>query len=255
MAKLQFRAATWAQLFTTVLAAFIHVTILLAFYRHGHAGAKMTAPQAVSYVWLVHVLLHLLPGMGVDQEIKEKIRSGDVAVELCRPLDLYAHWFARSLASRIAPFLLAFLPVTLVACLAPEPYRLQPPSSPLGLVAAFLALTLGLLITAATMCITYAVLMKVSWGDGPIYIMAACTDLLTGANLPLELWPGWLQRLLYWQPFAGILDLPLRLYVGTLPPSAFWQVAPIQCGWALVLILLGAAMLQRNLVKLVLQGG
>ena len=59
----------------------------------------MTFPQVLVYIWLGQALLALLP-WNVDKEIAEQIRSGGVAYELLRPVDLYGFWFARTLAFR-----------------------------------------------------------------------------------------------------------------------------------------------------------
>ncbi len=258
LAKLQYRASAWAQLSTAVLGAIVQIVIILAFYKFGlRSGATsgLSAAQAVGYTWLVHITLPLLPGMGLDAEVREKIRSGDIGVELCRPLDLYTHWFARAAALRVGPFLLHVIPITLVAFLMPEPFRLHPPASLAGLLTSMLALALGLLLTCATMGLTYVVLMHVNWGDGPIYVMVGITDLLSGANLPLQLWPAFMQRFLYLQPFAGVIDLPLRLYLGTLAPVAFLQVALLQLAWIAALVLAGWLWMRRTLTHLVIQGG
>lgn len=256
MARLQFRAAAFAQLSTVVFSALIHNTIIVAFYTYGNGhNASMTLQQAVSYMWIVHIVLHLLPGMGIDHEIKEKIRSGDVSTELCRPLDLYTHWYLRAAAMRLGPCLVYLLPVALCALIVPEPYRLRPPASWLALLACIASLLLGLLLTCATMGLTNVLLMRVSWGDGPIYVMAAVTDLLSGANLPLQLWPAKLQRVLMYQPFAGIIDIPLRLYVGTMSPSAFLSSALLQTAWLLCFLLAGWYLMRQVLEKTVIQGG
>lgn len=258
LAKLQYRAAMWAQFGTTIFFGFVQIVIIGVFYRYGQRSAATSGlswAQAVSYTWLVQVFLHLLPGLGADAEVRNKIRSGDIGYELCRPLDLYWHWFARSLALRLGPFLLYLVPVAAVALLLPAPYRLQPPASLLGLLACLLTLGLGLVLSCATIGLIYVWLMRVDWGNGPIFVMTAVTDLLSGANLPLQLWPAGLQRFLLWQPFAGIMDLPLRLYLGTLPASDVWLVAARQLAWAAALVVGGSALMRRNLRRLVVQGG
>ena len=50
-----------------------------------------------------------------DLEIEKLIREGGVAYELLRPVDLYAFWYVRTLASRVATTSLRSLPIVLVA--------------------------------------------------------------------------------------------------------------------------------------------
>jgi ABC-2 type transport system permease protein len=193
--------------------------------------------------------------MAADNEVWEKIRNGEVGVELCRPLDLYAHWFTRAAATRLAPFLLQLAPVAAVAMLLPAPYHLPPPASPEGFFACLLAIGAGLLLSCACLGMTYALLLKVRWGEGPAWIMLITADVLSGSYLPLQLWPEWAQPFLLWQPFAGLLDLPLRFYVGTMAAEAVWRVVLFQLTWAVILAAAGWCWTRRSLNRLVIQGG
>ena len=107
---LQYRAAAWAGFVTQLFWGFIKVMVFAAFFASTRPGSADELPQVVVYVWLGQALLALLP-WNVDQEIAEQIRSGGVAYELLRPLDLYSYWFARTLAFRAAPTSLRMLPM------------------------------------------------------------------------------------------------------------------------------------------------
>ena len=260
VASLQFRTAAWARFSTFLFYGFVHVVLIGVFYRFGENvnagfGAGMSMTQAVSYVWLTQVLAHLLPTMSMDTEVWQKIRNGDVGIELCRPLDLYFHWFARAAASRLAPFLIQLVPITIIAMLLPEPFRLQPPASLAGFVAAMLALSAAFLLSCACISLTYSLLMNVGWGEGPAHIVGAVIMVLAGAELPLQLWPAWAQTFLLWQPFAGLVDIPLRLYVGTMDPGLVWQAVALQLGWTAFFVVVGRLWMAKYLNRMVIQGG
>jgi ABC-2 type transport system permease protein len=235
----------------------ILIRIFFQFGANSAAGlnAGMTVAQAVSYVWLAQITLILLPSRPVDQEVWEKIRTGDIGIELCRPLDLYAHWFTRAIATRLIAFLLHLIPFTAITMLLPEPYRLQPPASVAGLLACILSLGAGLSLSCSCLGITYAVLMKVHWGEGPANMILILMDILSGSYLPLQLWPDWAQKFLIRQPFAGLMDIPLRFYVGTMAPEMVWKLVALQLSWAMILTAAGWFWIQKNLSRLVIQGG
>jgi ABC-2 type transport system permease protein len=260
VSMLQFRAAAWAKMSTFVFYGFIHVVLILIFYKYGansSAGvqAGMTSAQAVSYTWLVQVIAPIFPVMSGDNEIGSKIVNGDVGIELCRPLDLYAHWFSRAAAARLAPFLMALVPVSAVAMLLPAPYRLLPPASPAGLLAMLLCLCTGLLLSCSITGLSYGLLLNMRWGGGPVSMLMIVTDVLSGSYLPLQLWPQWAQKFLYLQPFAGLADLPLRFYVGTMDPGAVWQAVGVQLVWIALFIVGGRLLMNVSLRKVVIQGG
>lgn len=255
---LQYRTAALARLCTNIFWGFVRAVMLVAFFRYGHnAGSaeSMTMSQAVTYVWLGQIVMMLMPRLSVDGTVREKIRTGDVGVELCRPLDLYTHWFARAAAAKLGPFFMQIAPVATVAMLVPGPFNMAPPASIEGFLLCVVSLTLSLLLACATMGIVYVMLMNVSWGDGPPQIMITFIEVLSGAYLPLQLWPTGLQRFLLLQPFAGIMDIPLRLYVGTLEPGFALPALMIQSGWIVMLVIVGRSLMNRSLTNTVIQGG
>ena len=64
--------------------------------------------------WLAGTLFAMLP-CNVDRELHAMVRSGAVAYELCRPVDLYGLWYARAIAHRTAPTIMRAVPVTVFA--------------------------------------------------------------------------------------------------------------------------------------------
>ena len=51
----------------------------------------------------------------VDSELQEKMMSGAVAYELLRPVDLYAFWYARTMALRTATTFMRMIPMIVFA--------------------------------------------------------------------------------------------------------------------------------------------
>ena len=122
---LQYRAAALAGCGTQIFWGLIRMMILGAFYASTRAPQPMTYPEVVTYIWLGQATI-LLTIVGVDADVREMIRSGTVAYEMVRPVDLYQLWYARALARRIAPMLLRAGPILLLAALA---FGLGPPAS------------------------------------------------------------------------------------------------------------------------------
>src|SRR4029453_9180346 len=101
------------------------------FSRRESRPQPMAFAHVVSYVWLGQALLAMLP-WNADADVRAMVRTGAVAYELCRPIDLYGLWFARALASRTAPTVLRAGPMGLVAAvglplLGLDEWRLAPP--------------------------------------------------------------------------------------------------------------------------------
>lgn len=255
LSKLEFRVSLWSKLSTNVFWAYVRSAIILAFYRYGSGSTELSLSQAVSMVWLQQIALNLLPGFGMDFTVWNKITSGDVGYDLLRPLDIYGHWYANALAIKLAPFLLAVVPVSLFALLTPGDLGLHLHVSPLSFLAGVLTLSTGLLLSCAMICLCYAACMDTRIGPAPANVLMTVSQILAGSLLPLQLWPDFLQPLLSLQPFAGMLDMPLRFFVGSASLAQLPRVLLLQLVWGVILWQLGRRWIDRNLRHLILQGG
>src|SRR5262249_20764041 len=79
--------------------------------------------------------------------------------------------------------------------------------------------------------------------------------LFTGNLLPLALFPDWARTFLLLQPFAGVLDIPFRIYFGQLAGAGAATGRALQAGWSAVLIALGWLWMRRVMRRLQVQGG
>lgn len=256
---LQYRAAAFAGFATQLFWGAIKLMIFAAFFAVAGHESPMSLPQIVAYVWLGQALLALLP-WNVDPELSEKMLSGSVAYELLRPVDLYAFWFARTLAMRTANTTLRMIPLVLVVgVIMPlaglDAWALQPsPSTAAALAfAASLAATV-LLASAITMILHTALFWTVS-GRGFNTIMTGLVIGLSGMAIPLPLFPDWAQPFLEWQPFRGLADVPFRIYSGHIDAAHALREIAFQLVWAAICVAIGRAVLAVAGRRLVVQGG
>ncbi|NKB67383.1 MAG: hypothetical protein GKR89_10010 [Candidatus Latescibacteria bacterium] len=248
---LQYRAAALAGLTTNLVFGLIHIMVLEAFYASSSAVHPMTYPEVVVYIWLGQAMIGLLPWT-MDQAVVAAVRSGNVAYELVRPVDLYAFWYSRALALRIAPVLLRAVPVLLLAWLF---FDFRPPPAPVNGLA-WLAATFGAL--ALSGALTTAMSITLLWtisGEGLARLFPTVVLVFSGMLVPLPLLPDWAQPVLEWLPFRGLVDVPFRLYLGHLPAEQLPALLAHQLLWSAALIGLGYYLLHRHARRLVVQGG
>ena len=255
---LQYRSAALAGFATQCWWGGIKVMILAAFFGAGQP-TPMSLQDAITYTWVAQALLALLPWVG-DPEIALAVRSGAVAYDRLRPVDAYALWFARGagwIAARALPraaLMFGAAAVVLpLAGLAHWGWQL-PASAAAGALFA-LSITLALLLsTAMLMLMNIAVLAALN-ERGVNMLISPLVIVFSGNLLPLALFPDALQTALRWQPFAGLLDIPLRLYFGQLHGQAALGAVALQLGWIAVLVTLGRALMTRTWRGLEVQGG
>lgn len=250
-ALFQYRAAAIAGLCTQLFWGFIKMMVFTAFFAQASGPQPMNLQQAITFIWLGQSLLQLLP-WNVDKEIEQQVKTGNVAYELVRPLDLYWLWFARSLAIRLAPTLMRSIPPFIISGLF---LGLCPPASWQAAMTFISSVIFAAILSAA---ITTFVIISLMWtisGEGLQRLLPHIVVLLSGMILPLPLFPEWMQPFLSLQPFRGIIDIPSRLYTGMIPLDQAHYFLGFQLIWCLVLILAGRLLIQRGLKKLVILGG
>ena len=78
-------AATWAGILTNSVFGFIQAYVLLAMYETRDDIGGYDAADALTYVWLAQAMIAAIGIFGWN-ELAERIRSGDVATDLIRPV-------------------------------------------------------------------------------------------------------------------------------------------------------------------------
>jgi ABC-2 type transport system permease protein len=255
---LQYRAAALAGFGTQCWWGAIKIMVLTAFFR-GAVAPPMTLQQTIDYIWLAQALLTLLP-WSVDPDLARTVRSGDVGYDRLRPLDTYGFWYARAVARRTATPLLRAIPMVLTAgvllpSLGLPEWALSPPAGWSAALLFAVSLVLVVALAAAVSTLMEIITVVALSERGVNMIMGGVVIVFSGNLVPLPLLPDSLQPFLQWQPFAGLLDTPLRMYSGHFVGSAAVIALVRQAVWVAVLVLIGRAAMGRVMARLQAQGG
>lgn len=249
-ALFQYRSAVLASLATQIFWGLIKVMVLAAFYATS-TNQPISLEQAIAFIWLSQSLIQLLPWT-VDKTIEEMVKTGNVAYELARPLDLYWYWFSRSMSVRIVPTLLRCLPLF---CIAVFCFDLPLPQSLTSGISFCLSVLLAVLLSTA---MTTAFVISLFWtisGEGIQRMLPHFSLLFSGLVIPLPLFPDMLQPYIHLQPFRGLIDIPSQLYLGIIPANEAWYPLAFQLTWTVILVLFGRLLLRRAMKRFVIQGG
>ena len=186
--------------------------------------------------------------------------TGAVAYELLRPVDLYAFWYARTVALRTATTFLRMIPMIVFAgMLLPliglDEWALPPPASAPGAVCFLVSLTATVALASAVTMLMHVALIWTLSGRGFNTLMTGVVIVLSGLVVPLPLFPDWLQPFLYWQPFRGLADVPFRIYGGNIAPQAAVLEIAQQWAWAALIVAGGYRLMAHAKSRVVVQGG
>ena len=255
ISSLQYRTAAWAGIATQFFFGFVYIMVYVAFYESGGKNLPMELPQLVTYLWLNQSLLALVNQFSRDQELFKLIKEGGISYELTRPKNLYFMWYFKIIGQRLANVTLRFIPLVLVTSLLPDPFHFGLPASFVHFIFFILSLSLGTLLVTALSVFYPIVTLTTMSEKGIVNIIITIADILSGIVVPIPFFPKFLQIISSFLPFQYISDLPFRLYVGhvNLADGVFGMC--IQLIWIIIFILIGNFMMNKNIKRVVVQGG
>ena len=256
---LQYRAAALAGFGTQCWWGFIRVMVLVAFFHSSSRHQPLSLAQAITYTWLGQAFLALLP-WNCDPDVAEMVKTGNVSYERLRPLDTYFYWYCRAVAfmtARTLPraMLMFFFATIILPLVGMGSWRLRLPDS-IDAAALFLvAMVCVVLLASAFIMVVNIVVVETISDRGVNAFAAPMVVAFSGSLVPLPFFPDWMQLILFLQPFAGLVDIPYRIYFGNLSGDRALAGLLQQVAWIGILVLAGHILMTRVMSRLQVQGG
>jgi ABC-2 type transport system permease protein len=191
----------------------------------------------------------------LENDIFQTITEGQIAYELCRPTDLYAMWFFRSMAGRMSKAVLRCFPILVFAAFLPMPYGMRLPAGLLAGVWFVITVILGFLVVVAFCMLIYITAFFTYSPTGIRIVAVSLVEFLAGSVIPLPFLPDGVRRVVELLPFASMQNVPLRIYSGDISGSDIYIKAALQLFWLVALIYTGKRLTGTALKRVVVQGG
>ncbi|MGW0821467.1 ABC transporter permease [Streptomyces sp. NPDC002845] len=246
-----YRVATAAGVFTNTVFGFILAYTYIALWdEKPHLGGYDQA-QALTYVWVGQAMYAVMSvgGGGFESELMERIRTGDIAIDLYRPADLQLWWLAGDSGRALFQLLGRGVVPMAFGALA---FELALPSGPLPWVACLVAVLLG---TVVSFAIRYLVALCAFWlldGVGATQLATLAGLFFSGMVLPLNVFPGALGEIARALPWAALIQAPADVLLGTADPLRTYG---FQLAWAAALLGAGRLLQSAATRRVVVQGG
>ncbi|GGM59125.1 ABC transporter permease [Longimycelium tulufanense] len=243
-----YRAAMLAGLSTNVVFGLMRVGLLLAVIGERPRVAGYDAAAAVTYVWLGQGMIATV-SMWSGFHVAERVRSGDIAIDLGRPWDFQLAELAGDLGRFGYHLVTRMVPPVAFGVLF-FPFRWPQRLSTWGWFAVSL-----LLAVMVSFGIRYLLNLSAFWlveSRGLISIYGVASGLLAGLVIPLHFFPEGIRTILWWTPFPALMQDSLDVFVerGSPLPAVGHQLL-----WAVLLLLAGRLVQRSAERKLVVQGG
>ncbi len=240
--------AVVAGLATNVVFGFMRCAVLLTVFAGSAQVAGYDPSRTVTFVWIGQALIAVVLIWG-NTDFGERVRSGDVAVDLLRPLDLQAALLAEDLGRAGFALLSRFTFPLLVGSVF---FDLTLPGSALRWTAFGLSVLLAILVSFAIRFLLNLVAFWLLDWRGLLSLYGAVSAVLAGLAIPIAFFPGWARAAIWATPFPAIIQAPIDIALGT---GTVLLLLAHQLIWAVALLAAGRLVLARAVRTLVIQGG
>ncbi|WP_327148063.1 ABC transporter permease [Nocardia sp. NBC_01329] len=247
-----YKLAMFAGLFTNCVFGFVRASVMVAAIGATGGFAGYDAGSIGAYVWISQGLLGAMQFMAAEIELAERVRTGDIAIDFLRPVDVQLGNLAADLGRALCTLIPRGIPSLLIGSLT---FGLVLPTAP----GPYLLGALSILLAAAISYLSlFALTMIGFWvvetrGFRSLYQTAG--TFLAGLFVPVHIFPDWLRAIAESTPFPSMLQVPVDVLSGR---ATGWDAAALvgtQIFWLLVVGALGRVMLAAGRRKLEVQGG
>lgn len=249
-----YRAATLSGIFTNCVFGVIHSYVFLAVWRAAPGAGGYSAEDAVTYVWIGQALIMTVAlwGGGTTEDLAERVRTGDVVIDLYRPVGIVGWYLAGDLGRAAYHLLTRGLAPLVVGALL---FDLTAPAGPLTVLALLLSVVLAVVVSFAVRFLVACLAFWLLDATGPRLLAVVLATFLSGMVVPLVILPDGLREVALLLPFAAYLQTPADVWLGHLDGWSLLGGLGLQAFWAAALLGLCSLVLARATRKVVVQGG
>lgn len=254
--EIQYKIAAIAGVTTQFAWGGMYIMLYSAFLNNGNSSTY-TIGQMATYIWLQQALFQFFNVWSSDKEIISQCETGDIAMELVRPVNLYLMWHAKTFGKRLAMVSLRAIPIFIV-CTMPfmGQFKLQAPQSFQSLIFAIITLVFSIMLTFAYVMLMYISTIKAVTSRGIRNAFQMVLEFCSGSLIPLAFMPDAIVKVLKFTPFYYMQNLSFNIYNGYTSSTKEIIIAiAIQITWLTALTYIGQYLMKKQLSKLVVQGG
>ncbi len=247
---LAYNVLSWIQLIVQFTSMIIFYYFWQAVYANQTTIAGIDRYQAINYILLAQIFTPIIQNSPI-YALGKRVVDGNIAVDLTRPVDIQGAAYVQNAAEVFATLVARLFIIGIVWLL----FGLRLPFDLSTWIWFALLLFLG---HAALFCFDWILACLAFYTTevwGLVILRNGIAMFFSGALVPLDMMPNWLQVLTNSLPFAQALYTPIAILSGLKPVS----LAPVYCFgqivWIVVLIGASRVLFSIAIRKISVQGG
>jgi ABC-2 type transport system permease protein len=248
--SLQYRASTVIYIVGYSLYISVILYLWMSVYQAGNKMGNYTLTDLLTY-YLLQLIVNILILSYISWELIDQIREGFFSNFLIKPLNLLVYWFTVNLSGKLLEAIYLSIVGVLLYSFLKDYFWLPHHFSTFFYFGAslFLAMTLAFLMDFCIALIAFWLIQVRVFKFMLLYLVF----FFSGAVLPLDLFPAWLQKGVYLLPFQYLAFVPIRIFLEK--EENLSTVFTIELFWLLFFFLLATWMLSRGVKRYEAVGG
>ncbi len=252
-----YRGQVFLWLLGGLLTAVMSGLLWWAVFKFGDGAtsiAGFTYPQMLLYMIMSAICGEALY-CGTADEIARDVRNGVIGMRLTKPISYQGQHVAMAIGNFGGRMIVIGIPmITLGTIVAVFGFGLTGIEW-YNVLLAVPALFLGLLLKNAIGFMFGQIAFKTQAMWGVLSMLDVFVSFLSGAIVPLSLFPSGVQTALGYTPFPSVISLPVRIFMGMCTPYEIAIGFATSLFWIVVLNVLGALWYKRSVRHVVVFGG
>lgn len=243
-----------AGIFTNCVFGLIICFTYRALWSQNPNAGGYDVTDALTYVWIGQAMLMTVAvwSGGATDDLAARIRTGDVALDLHRPVSLLGWYLASDLGRGCYHLLSRGAAPMLFGGLF---FDLRYPADITTWLAFALSVTLAVTASFGVRMLVSASAFWLLDDTGVKQLAAVCAMFFSGLVVPLVLFPGWTHAVVAVLPWASYLQVPADVWLGKDTGSGLIAALGLQATWSIVLLAACRGVLAVAHRKVVVQGG
>lgn len=214
-------------------------------YSNGISGLSKAA--LLTYVLAARLIATIDPDIGIGSSL----RTGDIVFKLVRPVNYIYICIATALGNIFSQFIIGVLPAIVVCLLIFKAIPLFSVQVILFFLSLFLSLIVIVLLSLTVELLTFWTIND--WGLLIIY--SGISSILSGAIIPIEVFPKCISGVLNLLPFASTINTPLMFITRVVTFNYAFKIITLQLLWIIILFIIVNLLWKKAINKLVVLGG
>lgn len=249
--KLAYIKAIWFDILGTLVSVFIYYFLWKIIFLTRDTMEGFNMAEITTYVIFSKILSAQFSG-GINELFSTWIYDGMIGVELLRPMSLFSTLFSRRMGEFFFFLVFKASPIIIVLFVFLDA-KIFVDALCLLLFAVCVLVSIGVMF-----CIEMIVGMLSFYTlncYGLAFTKKALLSLLSGGIVPLFVFPDEIAKVLEFLPFAGMVSVPINIYLGKYDYVMAIYMIGIQCIWLIAFYIFAHILFQHVIKKVVVQGG